>query len=370
MPLHLYTDLRDSARTLRKQPRFLVVAALTLALGIGAVTAIFSVVHGVLFTPLPYPHADRLVNIWSAAPGLGYNQFPISPDLFLFFKRHNQVFEDMALAQPRRANVTESGPPEVLDASVTTQSYFATLGVGFAHGRAYTADEDTDAGPRVAVVSHRLWTRRYGSDPGLVGRTIRIDGEPTTVVGIPPAWLDRAGTPDLWLPARFNHATPPTGNFGWNAIGRLRPGVSPEQAGRHLEPLVQRAMRDYIQSANYRAFLTDGRYRPLVHAMRDDIIGGVREPLWILLGTVGMVLLIACGNVANLSLVRAEARQREIAVRIALGSSRAALMRKLLAEAAVVSPPAPCWGSRCPRSRCRCCSGWRLRRFPASTRSQ
>jgi predicted permease len=337
VPLNLYTDLRDGARTLRKQPRYLVVASLTLALGIGAVTSIFSVVNGVLFTPLPYPHADRLVNIWSAAPGLGYNRFPVSPDLFLFFKRHAQVFEDMALAQGRRANLTESGAPEVVDASVTTQSYFATLGVGFTHGRGYTADEDAATGPRVAVVSHRLWGRRYGADAGLVGRTIRVDGEPTTVVGIAPAWMDRAGSPDLWLPARFNPANPPTGNFGWNAVGRLRSGVQPDQAERHLAPLVQRAMGEYIQSANYRAFLTDGRYRPLVHAMKADIIGDVREPLWILLGTVGMVLLIACGNVANLSLVRAEARQREIAVRIALGSSRGSLVRKLLAEAAVLS---------------------------------
>ena len=337
MLVNLYTDLREAARGLRKQPRFLVVASLTLALGIGAVTSIFSVVNGVLFTPLSYPHADRLVNIWSTAPGLGYNRFPVSPDLFLFFKRHNQVFDDMALVQGRRANLTESGAPEVVAASVTTQSYFATLGVGFPHGRAYTPEEDTEKGPRVAVISQRLWSRRYGRDTGLVGRTIRVDGEPTTVVGIAPAWMDRAGSPDLWLPARFNPANPPTGNFGWNAIGRLKPGVQPDQAQRHLEPFVQRAMRDYIQSANYRAFLTDGRYRPLVHSMKEDIIGDVRAPLWILLGTVGMVLLIACGNVANLSLVRAEARQREIAVRIALGSSRMSLVRKLLAEAAVLS---------------------------------
>ena len=127
MSLNLYTDLRDAARTLRKQPRFLVVASVTLALGIGAATSIFSVVNGVLFTPLPYPGADGLVNIWSTAPGLGYNRFPVSPDLFLFFKRHNQVFEDMALAQSHGANLTDSGAPEVVDASVTTQSYFATF---------------------------------------------------------------------------------------------------------------------------------------------------------------------------------------------------------------------------------------------------
>ena len=166
---------------------------------------------------------------------------------------------------------------------------------------------------------------------------MRIDGEPTQVIGIGPAWLDEAGSPDVWIPARFNAANPPTGNFGWNAIARLKPGVAPDQAATHLVPLVQRAMSEYIQSANYRAFLTDGRYRPIVHAMKEDIIGSVREPLWILLGTVGMVLLVACGNVANLCLVRAESRQREIAVRVALGGSRAGLVRKLLAEAVVLS---------------------------------
>ena len=189
----------------------------------------------------------------------------------------------------------------------------------------------------MAVISHRLWTRRYGGDPQIVGRGIGADGEPTQVVGVAPAWMDDAGSPDVWLPARFNAASPPTGSFGWSAIGRLKEGVRPDQAATHLEPLVRRAMSEYIQSANYRAFLTDGRYRPLVHPMKEDVIGSVREPLWILLGTVGMVLLVACGNVANLCLIRAEARQREIAVRVALGGSRAGLVRKLLAEALVLS---------------------------------
>ncbi len=333
----LFDDVRDAVRSLRTQPKFLIITTLTLALGIGAVTAIFSVVNGVLFKPLPYPHADRLVNVWSTAPGLNYDQFPLSPDLFLFYRKHNQVFEDMALMNRRRANVTESGSPEVVDALVTTHSYFDTLGVGFARGRPYTADEDRPEGARVVVLSHRLWTRRYGADPGLIGRPVRIDGEPAQVVGIAPGWMDRAGTPDVWMPARFNAANPPIGSFGWNAIGRLKAGVRPEQAATHLEPLVKRAMSDYIQSDNYRAFLTDGRYRPIVHDMKEDIIGGVREPLLILLGTVAMVLLVACGNVANLCLVRAESRQREIAVRVALGGSRAGLIRKLLAEAFVLS---------------------------------
>lgn len=333
----LLEDLRDAVRGLRKQPRFLLVASLTLALGIGAVTAIFSVVNGVLFSPLPYPHAERLANIWSTAPGLGYNQFPLSPDLFLFFSKHNAVFEDVALFNRNRVNLTESGSPEVVDAAIATHTYFSTLGVGFSHGRAYTADEDKEGAPAVVVLSDRIWRKRYGADPSLVGRPVRVQGDPSTVVGIAPAWLDQPGSPDVWMPARFNAKNPPTGNFGWSAIGRLKPGVRPGQAATHLEPLVQRAMQEYIQSPNYRAFLTGGKYRPLVHSMKEDLIGGVREPLWILLGTVGMVLLIACGNVANLCLIRAEARQREMAVRVALGSSRWRLTRKLLVESLVLA---------------------------------
>jgi predicted permease len=333
----LIADCRDAVRSLRTQPRFLIAASLTLALGIAAVTVIFSVVNGVLFSPLPYPHAERLVNIWSTAPGLGYDRFPLSPDLFLFYRRQNQVFEDMALYQGTRVSVTEGGPPEMVDAAVTTHSYFSTLGAGFSRGRPYSAEEDRPEAPRVVVLSQRFWTRRYGADPSLVGRTVRVNGEPSHVVGVAPGWMDRANSPDVWMPARFNADNPPTGNFGWAAIGRLEEGVRPDQAATHLEPLVRLAMSTYIQSENYRAFLTDGRYRPLVHSMKEDLIGSVREPLWILLGTVGMVLLVACGNVANLCLVRADARQREIAVRAALGGSRGGLVRKLMVEALVLS---------------------------------
>ena len=335
--MHFISDVREALRTLRKQPRFLAIASLTLALGIGGVTAIFSVVNGVLLKPLPHPHADRLVTIGSTAPGLGYDRFPLSPDLFLFYQRNNATFEDMAIFQRRRANLTQTGAPEVVDLALTTYGYFPTLGAGFPHGRSYTAKEDVADAPRVVVMSHRLWTRKYASDPSIVGRTIPIDGEPTEVIGVAPAWLDQAQSPDLWVPARFNAANPPTGNFGWNGIGRVKPSVTPERAVSDLAPLVARAMQEYIKSDNYRAFLKEGNYRPVVRSMKEDITGNVREPLWILLGTVGIVLLVACGNVANLCLIRAEARQRELAVRLALGGSRSGLIRKLLVEALVLS---------------------------------
>jgi len=333
----ILNDVREALRTLRKQPRFLAIASLTLALGIGGVTAIFSVVNGVLLKPLPHPHADRLVTIGSSAPSLGYDRFPLSPDLFLFYQRNNATFEDMAIFQRRRANLTQTGAPEVVDLALTTYGYFPTLGAGFPHGRSYTAKEDVADAPRVVVMSHRLWTRKYASDPSIVGRTIPVDGEPTEVIGVAPAWLDQAQSPDLWMPARFNAANPPTGNFGWSGIGRVKPSVTPERAVSDLAPLVARAMQEYIKSDNYRAFLKEGNYRPVVRSMKEDITGNVREPLWILLGTVGIVLLVACGNVANLCLIRAEARQRELAVRLALGGSRSGLIRKLLVEALVLS---------------------------------
>ena len=333
----LAAEMRESVRSLLKAPRFLIIASLTLALGIGAVTSIFSVVNGVLLTPLRYPDPDQLVRISSSAPGVGYDRFPVSPDLFLFYSRNNTVFSGMALAQDNRVNLTESGAPEMVPAAITTHTYFATLGIRFTEGRSYTADEDKPDSPRVAVISHRLWTRRYGGDPSLVGRQIRVDGQLTQVVGIAPAMLDVLDSPDVWTPARFDPVNPPAASFGWAGIGRLKPGVGLDQAASQLEPLVKRAMSEYIQNDNYRAFLRDGRYRPLVTSMRDDMVGGVREPLLILLGTVAMVLLVACGNVANLCLIRAEARQREIAVRSALGASRGGLVRKLVVEALLLS---------------------------------
>ncbi len=329
--------MRMAVRTLLKQPRFAAVASLTVGLGVGAVTVIFSVVNAVLIQPLPYPNASRLVNIWSTSPGLGYDQFPLSPDLFLFYQKHQTVFEEMALRQRGRVNLLSGKEPHVVESALVTAPYFSTVSATFALGRPFTAEEDTHTAPRVAVISDRLWRGTFGADSGVLAQAVRVDGEPTQIVGVAPAWMDRRGTPDMWLPARFNPDRPPTGNFGWNGIGRLKPGVQPEDAAKQLEPLVKRAMETYVTSPNYRAFLTKGQYRPLVNPMKADIVGDVREPLWILLGTVGMVLLIACANVANLCLVRAEGRQREMAVRLALGGNRFRIVRGLLVEALVLS---------------------------------
>ncbi|HXT68402.1 MAG TPA: ABC transporter permease [Vicinamibacterales bacterium] len=323
-------------RSLLKQPRFTVVASLTLALGVGAVTVIFSVVNGVLLKPLPYPDADRVVNVWSHAPKIGYDQFPLSPDVFFAYERDNQVFESMALFQRRRANLTGQDTPEVVESIVATNTYFRTLGLPVVQGRDFSDKEDAPDGPHVVVISSRAWTNRFAGGKSAIGKTIRLDGRPTEIIGIASPALDSTGSPDFFLPSGMNRTNPIQGNFGWNAIARLKPGVRAEDASSHLIPIVQKLLAA-LNSPTYRAFLIDGDYKPQVVLAKEDLVGDLKRPLWILLGTVGMLLLVACANVANLFLVRAEGKQREIGIRAALGAGRMNLVRHVMAEALLLS---------------------------------
>ena len=332
----MLTEIRLAVRTLLKQPRFTIVAALTLALGIGSVTAIFSVVNGVLLRPLPYSEPDRLVNLWSHAPGVGLDRFALSPDLYFFLRGEVHSYADMTMFRRRDANLTESANPEVVPAAETTFTYFSTFGIAPAAGQVFTDAHDKPGAPFVTVISDRLWHRRFGADAAVVGRTVQIDGETATILGVLPPALDENGSPDLWLPARLDQARPPTGTFGWPVSARLKPGVTAQAAEAELAPVLKRLL-DGFQGGDYRAFLEQGKYRISVNSVRDDVIGDVREPLWILLGTVGFVLLIACANVANLFLIRAEGRQREVAVRAALGATRGMLVRAQLVEAFVLA---------------------------------
>jgi len=341
MLARFFADARVAVRSLAKAPRFTWVAVFTLALGIGANTAIFSVVNGVLLEPLPFEQSDRLVNVASTSPGLGYDRFPLSPDVYFAYERESTTLPEMALYQRMSGSLTDDGDPERVSGLIATHSLFSTLRVEPVLGRVYTADEDLPDQPAVVVISHALWHRRFGGAADVVGKTLRVDGRSREIIGVMPERFDFPGDVDFWVPLGMDPESANEGSFGYPAVARLASGATPEAARADLVQIVGRFKESLLEGgpdrANYAAFLESGGYAPLVRSMKDDLVGDLRQPLWILLGTVGFVLLIACANVANLVLIRSEVRRRETAVRVAVGATRSALARYALTESAVLA---------------------------------
>ena len=327
-------ELRIAARGLRRSPGFTLVVVLTLAVGIGANTAIFSAVRGILLEPLRFPDSDRLVVVQHTAPGFDFEQIPLSEDTYALVRDEQRVFERMgAYRAESTVNLTGDGEPQVLDATTVSWDLPATLGVSFALGRGFTQEEDVPEGPAVAVLSHRLWRDAFGSDPAVLGRSIQLDGVPTNVVGVLAETLEVPGLDrDVWLPLRLDLENPDIGAFGLSSIARLQPDRTPVVAEANLAPVVEILEERMAGAEAYLGFIREGRLGTIVRPLKNEIVGDRRRPLWIVLGTVGFVLLIACANVANLVLVRAESRQREVAVRSALGARRWTLTRGFLAE--------------------------------------
>jgi predicted permease len=328
----LLHDLRYGLRLLAKNPAFTAVAVLTLALGIGANTAMFSVINGVLLRPLPYPQADRIVEISITNRGQ-LQAFSFTSAGFTFWKSHGDPFQYLAASTSVGFNLAGASRPERVRALRVSTEYFHVLGVQPVLGRDFLPDEDRIGGPNVAILSEGVWKRDFGADPEVTGRSILLDGAPYTVVGVMPSGFESVSPVDLWTTIGQVAHTIGSG-FNYEVIGRLKSDISRKQADSYLAPLTKPFLTEFLPRIpeNTAKHISFG-----VFPYRYVITSDLRLPLMVLFGAIGFVLLIACVNVANLQMARAAARNREIAVRTALGAGRPRIFRQLLTENVLLS---------------------------------
>lgn len=328
-----WQDLRFGLRMLLKSPAFTIVAILTLALGIGANTAIFSIVYSVLLRPLNFSDPDRLVYVWDSNPSIGYPRFSSSAPNYLDWRAQSQSFEQLSAVASWSYNLTGEGTPERVGAVRASASLFPMLGVNAQLGRTFLEEEDRPGGDRVVLLSHGFWQRRYGQDRGIIGRTLELNGESYTVVGVLPASFqllpDRLPYAEIWTPAALTENMFVRGNHLLKVVGRLRPGVTLSAAQSELSSVAKRLEAQYPDS--------NRGWNVVLEPLQEVVVADSRPMLMVLLAAVGFVLLIGCSNIASLMMTRAVSRAREIAIRSALGATRLRLIRQFLTESVLLA---------------------------------
>jgi len=331
----LRADARHTLRGFKRSPAFAAVAIFTLGLGIGGTTAIFSVVNGVVLKSLPFPDPHQLVAVHHSMPGVGVDEAPLGPAMYFTFRDHARTLEDIGVWRRAPVTVTGLAEPEQVVAAQITDGIFPVLGVSPILGRGFNEEDVVPGSTYPVILSQGYWIRRFGGDPDILGRSIHVDGNALTIIGIMPGGL-RLGEldPELFLPLVFDRARIGVGNWSFPGIARLRPGVTPGEASVDLNRLTVLATEEYpgIPLADLR----EREFTTFVRPLREDVVGGAGMVVWLVFGMSGLVLLVACINVANLFLVRAETRQRDVILRAAMGASKGRLARQFITESMVI----------------------------------
>ena len=340
------SDAHFALRRLGKAPGFTATILLTLAIGIGANTAVFSVVNGVLLKPLPYPHSEELAALWMNAPGAGglsnfQSGLQLSQSMYLTFSQHNRTFQSMGVWTRAKANVTGAAQPDEVNATYVSGGVLETLQVPAAIGRWFTAADQAPHGANTVMLSYGYWQRRFGGDPRVIGRSLQVDGQTRTIVGAMPRGFRVVDAVDqdfdILIPLAIDPTNQKLAGFGLTGIARLKPGVSLAQADADIARLIPVWMDSWTNGPGsnphyYEVWRITPNFRPL----KQQVIGNVGNVLWVVMATVGLVMLIACVNIANLLMVRAETRHHELSIRAALGAGRARIVRELLIESVLL----------------------------------
>ncbi|MCU1236413.1 MAG: hypothetical protein JWP63_4380, partial [Candidatus Solibacter sp.] len=332
--MNVLTEIRQVARRLTRSPMFTAVTLLTIAIGIGANSAVFSVVYGILLKPLPYPDPNALVAVWQTAPRLNLKKLEASPSDYFTFRDENHSFQNLGIYSSGSVAITGRAAPEQIRCLFTTQGTLEALAIPPALGRWFTADDDSPSSPETVILTYPYWQRKFGGSPSALGGQLTVDGKPTVIAGIMPRgfrFLDSDA--EILLPLRFDRAKQHLGNFSYDGIARLKPGVTLAQANADVDRMIPIVNRKFPPPPGFSVKLfEDAGISATLRPLKDDVVGELGKVLWVLTASIGVVLLIACANVANLLLVRAEGRQQELATRMALGAGAGRIAAALLTE--------------------------------------